>query len=213
MSSNIPKKHRFPLLLLILFLIYLIWSAINPKDYLIWILEVFPAVIGAIILIATYKKFRFTNLSYTLIFLFALILLTGGHYTYSEVPLFDWIKDAFELKRNHFDRMGHVMQGVVPAMIARELLIRLSVLKKGGWLFFICISISLAISAFYELIEWWVSVFSGEITAAFLAMQGDIWDTQWDMFLALLGASIALLALGRWQDRGLKKNKLTNVTK
>lgn len=180
-----------------------VWSAINPHDRLTWFLEVAPVVIAAIILAATYRRFRFTNLVYLLISVHALILMIGGHYTYAEVPLFDWIKDTFGYARNHYDRLGHFAQGFVPAMVAREILIRLSPLHAGKWLFFIVVSICLAISAFYELIEWWVAVASGTAAEAFLGTQGDVWDTQWDMFLALCGATLAQLLLGRVHDRAL----------
>jgi putative membrane protein len=182
-----------------------VWSAINPHDRLTWSLEVAPVILAAIILAATYRRFRFTNLVYLLISIHAVILMVGGHYTYAEVPLFDWIKDTFGSARNHYDRVGHFTQGFVPALIAREILIRLSPLRAGRWLFFIVVCICLAISAFYELIEWWVAVASGTAAEAFLGTQGDVWDTQWDMFLALCGAILAQLLLGRVHDRALER--------
>jgi putative membrane protein len=164
---------------------------------------VFPALAAAAILIATYRRFPLTPLVYVLIFLHALVLLVGGHYTYSEMPLFNWLRDEYGLARNYYDRVGHVFQGFVPAMIAREILLRRSPLGPGKWLFFIVTCIALAISAFYELIEWWVAITSEESADAFLATQGDVWDTQWDMFLAFLGAIAAQLSLGRLHDRQL----------
>ncbi len=182
-----------------------VWSAIDSHDRLTWFLEVAPVILGVIILAATYHRFRFTNLVYLLISIHAVILMVGGHYTYAEVPLFDWIKDMFGFARNHYDRVGHFVQGFVPAMVAREILIRSSPLRVGKWLFFIVVCICLAISAFYELIEWWVAVASGTAAEAFLGTQGDVWDTQWDMFLALCGAILAQLLLGRVHDRALER--------
>jgi putative membrane protein len=181
-----------------------IWSAVNPHDYFTWLLEVMPAIIGVFILISTYNKFRLTTLSYVLLWIHAVILIVGGHYTYAEVPLFNWIRDAFSLGRNHYDRVGHFAQGFVPAIIAREILLRASPLKRGGWLFFIVVSVCLSISAFYELIEWVVALATGTAADAFLGTQGDVWDTQRDMFLALTGAVIAQVLLARLHDRQLE---------
>jgi putative membrane protein len=157
------------------------------------------------ILAATYPRFQFTRLVYVLVWLHAVILIIGGHYTYAEMPLFDWVRDTFGLARNHYDRVGHLAQGFFPAIIVRELLLRLSPLTSGKWLFTIVACVCLAISAFYELIEWWVAWATGSAATAFLATQGDVWDTQWDMFLALLGAIISQLLLGRFHDRGLER--------
>lgn len=190
--------------LLLSFLALLAWSAYQPHDWLTWFLETLPAMVGVMILLFTYPRFRLTPLVYVLIWLHAAVLLIGGHYTYAEMPLFNWLRDAWHLDRNYYDRVGHVFQGFVPAMIAREILLRRSPLKPGKWLFFIVTSICLAISAFYEFIEWWVALASGEAATAFLATQGDIWDTQWDMFLALCGASVAQLSLRRIHDRQLR---------
>lgn len=181
-----------------------VWSAIRPHDHFTWLLEVFPAVIGLGLLVATRKRFPLTPLLYTLIWIHAIILMVGGHYTYAEVPLFNWIRDAFGLARNHYDRVGHFAQGFVPAMIAREIILRKGILAKRGWLPFFIISICLAISACYEFIEWWTAVATGEAATAFLGTQGDVWDTQWDMFLAFIGACAALLILSRLHDRQLK---------
>ncbi|MFZ5558719.1 MAG: DUF2238 domain-containing protein [Pseudomonadota bacterium] len=164
----------------------------------------FPAIAGAVILIATFRRFPLTPLLYVLIFLHAAVLMVGGHYTYAEMPLFNWLRDEYGLARNYYDRVGHVFQGFVPAMIAREILLRRSPLDPGKWLFFIVTCIALAISAFYEFIEWWVAITSEETADAFLATQGDVWDTQWDMFLAFLGAIAAQLTLGWLQDRQLR---------
>ena len=189
--------------LLASFLAILIWSGIDPKDHFIWILEVFPAIIGAIVLVAIYPKVRLTMLVYCLIWLHALVLILGGHWTYAEMPLFNWLKDEYGLARNYYDRLGHFMQGAVPALIAREILLRNGVVNGRGWLFFIVTCICLAVSAFYEFVEWWVAVGTGTAADAFLATQGDIWDTQWDMFMALCGAIAAQLLLGRWHKRQL----------
>ncbi|HOZ55774.1 MAG: Inner membrane protein YjdF [Parcubacteria group bacterium ADurb.Bin316] len=198
-------NKKYKILLLIIFLAALLWSAINPKDYFTWFLEVFPAVIGLIILIVIDKKFELTRLLYFLILLEGLILVIGGHYTYAEMPLFNWLKDVFDLGRNYYDRLGHLMQGLVPALIAREVLIRKNVLKPGAWLYFIVVCICLAISAFYEFIEWWVAVASGTAAEAFLGTQGDTWDTQWDMFMAFVGANLGLIFLSKLHDRYLTK--------
>jgi putative membrane protein len=189
----------------IIFFAVLTWSGINPKDQFTWLLEVLPALIGIIILAFTYNRFRLTTLTYTLILIHSIILMVGGHYTYAEVPLFDWLKDVFELERNNYDKVGHLAQGFIPAIIAREILVRKSVVAGKGWLGFIVVSICLAISAFYELIEWWVAVLSGESAEAFLGTQGYIWDTQSDMLLALLGAAIALILLSRMHDKQLEE--------
>lgn len=191
--------------LLAAFLAALAWSAIGPRDRVIWWLEVFPALAAAAVLIATFRRFPLTPLLYVLIFLHALVLLVGGHYTYAEMPLFNWLRDEFALARNYYDRVGHVFQGFVPAMVAREILLRRSPLVPGKWLFFIVTCIALAISAFYEFTEWWVAITSEETADAFLATQGDVWDTQWDMFLAFLGAIAAQLSLGRLHDRQISR--------
>lgn len=193
----------FHLSLLLSFLAVLAWSAYQPHDWLTWFLETVPAMVGVMILLFTYPRFRLTPLVYVLIWLHAAILLIGGHYTYAEMPLFNWLREAWHLDRNYYDRIGHVFQGFVPAIIAREILLRRSPLKPGKWLFFIVTCICLAISAFYEFIEWWVALASGEAATAFLATQGDIWDTHWDMFLALCGALAAQLLLRRIHDKQL----------
>jgi putative membrane protein len=180
------------------------WSAWRPYDRLTWWLETFPGIIGAIILIATYRRFRFTTLCYIFIALHICILCIGGHYTYAREPIFSWIKTHFGWQRNYYDRLGHLAQGFVPALIARELFIRLGVFNRPNWIPFVVISVCLAISASYEFIEWWTTLLSGSASTEFLATQGDVWDTQADMFMALLGAIAALVFMSRWQDRQLK---------
>lgn len=193
--------------LLILLCALLIWSAINPKEYFTWFLEVLPAVLGILVLIFTFKSFQFTNFLYLLIFFHCAILIIGGHYTYAEVPLFDWLREVFNQSRNNYDKLGHFAQGFVPAMIARELLIRKKVILKTSWLPFIIVSIVLAISAAYELIEWAVSVSTGEGGDSFLGTQGYVWDTQSDMLYATIGAIVALLIMSKIHNKQLSKCK------
>ena len=182
----------------------LLASGIAPEaDRLTWFLETFPVMIGAPVLLATHRGFPLTPLAYRLLALHALVLIVGGYYSYAENPLFNWLRDVLLLDRNYYDRVGHVFQGFVPAILAREVLLRRSPLPRGKWLFFLVCCICLALSAGYELLEWWVAVASGEAAVAFLATQGDVWDTQWDMFLALLGALAAQLSLTRIHDRQL----------
>jgi len=183
----------------------LVVSRIQPHDAMTWLLEVMPVLLIVPLLIFTGKRFPLTPLSYRLIALHALILILGGHYTYAEVALGFWIQDLFDLSRNPYDRIGHLAQGFVPALVAREILLRKTPLQRGGWLFLLTVSICLAFSAFYELIEWWVAIIAGLSAEAFLGTQGDIWDTQWDMFLALVGAITALLSLSRVQDGQLRR--------
>ncbi len=199
---------RFHLLLVTSYLAVFLWSMINPHDYFTWFLEVLPAVIGLIILFIIYPRFRFTNLVYVLIFFHAIILTIGGHYTYAEVPLFNWLQEIFNLDRNYYDRLGHFAQGFVPAMVAREILVRKNIIKNNRWLFFMTVCICLAISALYELIEFAVALLTGASAEAFLGTQGDVWDTQWDMLFALLGAISSLLLLQRQQDKALKPTLL-----
>ncbi len=201
------KQADFFKVLLCLPVLVFIWSAIRPHDYFTWFLEVFPVIIALPILIFSYQKFQLTNLLYVLILIQAIILMVGGHYTYAEVPLFNWLRDTFDLSRNYYDRVGHFAQGFVPAMIAREILLRKNIVKSGAWLFFIVCSICLAISACYEFIEWWVAVASGMAAEAFLGTQGDVWDTQWDMFLALIGAITAQILLAKLHNQQLANLK------
>lgn len=181
-----------------------VWSAIQPHDRFTWYLEVFPVMLALPILLLTYKRFPFSRLAYGLMLVHAIILLIGGHYTYAEMPLFSWLRDVNGWDRNYYDRLGHVAQGFIPAIVAREILLRTSPLRPGKWLFFLVLCVALAISALYEMLEWWVAVASGSDAVAFLATQGDVWDTQWDMFLALLGALAALLLLSGWHDRSMR---------
>lgn len=204
-------RHALPLLLLAVVAGALAVSAIGPTDRLTWWLEVAPVLIAAPVLTLTVRRFPLTNLLYVLIAVHALILILGGHYTYAQVPLGYWAQDLFDLVRNPYDRLGHFAQGFVPAMIAREILLRNSPLKRGGWLFFIVCCISLAVSACYEFIEWWTAIIGGGSAEAFLGMQGDVWDTQWDMFLALCGAITAQLTLARVHDRALARLADTHV--
>ena len=181
----------------------LVASGIGPVDRDTWLLEVLPVIVALPLLAFTYSRFRFSRIVYWLIFVHALILMLGGHYTYTKVPLGFWLQDWLALERNPYDRIGHFAQGFAPAMIAREVLLRQTPLKAGKMLFFLVACVCLAISAFYELIEWWTAVALGASADAFLATQGDIWDTQWDMATALAGAIIAQSLLGRFQDRSL----------
>jgi putative membrane protein len=183
----------------------LAWSAIGPRDVATWWMEVAPVFIAAPVLFATRRRFPLTPLLGVLIALHAAILIVGGHYTYAEVPAGFWVRDALGWARNPYDRLGHFAQGFVPAIAAREILLRTSPLRRGGWLFFLVTCVCLAISAVYEFIEWWAALATGEAATAFLGTQGDVWDTQWDMFMALSGALCAQLSLARWHDRQLAR--------
>lgn len=187
------------------FLGVLAWSAIEPNDYPTWALEVFPAVLGFIALAATRRRFPLTPLVYVLILLHCIGLMVGGHYTYAEVPLGDWVGERFGWERNNYDKLGHFAQGFVPAMVAREILVRDRVVTMPGWRNFFIVSCCLGFSAFYELIEWWVALFSEEAAESFLGTQGYLWDTQSDMAWALWGALAALLFLSRWHDRQIAR--------
>ncbi|MDZ4213103.1 MAG: DUF2238 domain-containing protein [Methylotenera sp.] len=180
-----------------------VWSAITPTDRLTWWLEVAPVIIALPILFFSYKHLQFTQLAYFLMLVHAIILLIGAHYTYAEVPLFDWLQDVLDLSRNYYDRVGHFVQGFVPAIIVREIMLKKSPLQQGRWLFFITCCICLSISAVYEFVEWWVAVYEGGAAEAFLGTQGDVWDTQWDMFTALIGAIVAQVALAKTHDKQL----------
>ena len=187
--------------LLLIGAVIFVWSGIKPHDFTTWVLEIFPIVLAVPVLIATRRRFPLTPLAYWLIFLHAIILMVGGHYTYARVPLGFWVQDLFGFARNHYDRLGHLAQGFVPAIIAREILQRKTLLRPGKWLFFITTCICMAISAFYEFIEWWSALLGGSAATDFLGTQGDVWDTQWDMFLAFIGAITAQLTLARVHDR------------
>ena len=201
MNTRISPLH---LALLAATAIVFVWSGWHPYDRLTWWLEVMPTIIGGLILVFTYSSFRFTTLVYTLIALHMMLLCVGGHYTYARVPLFSWIQPIFGWHRNHFDRLGHFAQGFVPALIARELFIRLRIVTSSGWRFAIIILICMGISALYELFEWAAALAGGAASTAFLGTQGDVWDTQEDMFMALIGAICALLLLSRWQNRQMR---------
>ena len=183
--------------------IVFLWSGWSPKDRLTWVMEVLPVFVAVPLLIATRRRFPLTTLVYGLIAVHATILMVGGRYTYAEVPLFNWIRDVFHLARNHYDRLGHLAQGFVPAIVAREILLRKTPLRRGGWLFFLVTCVCLAISAVYELIEWGTAATSGAASDAFLGTQGDPWDTQKDMLCAGIGAVLAQLTLAKVHDRQL----------
>ena len=202
-KKPVPRRE-----LLVLFAVaaaVLIWSGIRPHDRYTWWLEVAPVLVGVPILAATYRRFPLTPLLYRLLFLHAVVLMVGGHYTYARVPVGFRVQEIFGFARNHYDRLGHFAQGFVPAMLARELLRRRTQLPYGGWLFFLATCVALAFSAFYELIEWWTAAASGTAAEAFLGTQGDVWDTQWDMFLALVGAVTAQLLLSRLHEKQLAR--------
>jgi putative membrane protein len=200
---NQARNAREPAALLALVIVVLLWSAIRPHDYLTWLLEVAPVLIGAPILLATRGRFPLSMLAYRLVSLHALILMVGGHFTYALVPAGLWLQDALDLARNHYDRLGHLAQGFVPAILAREILLRTTPLVRGRWLAFLVVSVCMAISATYELIEWLAALISAEAADSFLGTQGDNWDTQWDMFLALCGALSALTLAGA-HDRSMR---------
>jgi putative membrane protein len=178
-------------------------SAVKPYGYLTWFLEIFPVAIALPVLYATARRYPLTPLLYWLIGLHCLVLILGAHYTYARVPLGFWMQDVFDFTRNNYDRVGHFMQGFVPAIAAREIYKRFSPVRQGGWLGFITVMTCLAISAMYEFLEWWIAVAAGVAAEDFLSLQGDVWDTQWDMFMALCGATIAVLTLSRVHDRAI----------
>lgn len=200
----IDRPSRIAIALwLVVFTLVTLWSAHEPKDVATWWLESIPALFALVLIAATWQRFPLTVLAYWLILLHAVVLLVGAHYTYAEVPLFDWLKEPFGFERNNYDKVGHFVQGFVPVMIAREILLRTSPLERGKWLVFLLIATVLGISAFYELIEWWVALLSEEAADAFLGTQGYVWDTQSDMMFALVGAVAALVLLTRLHDRQL----------
>lgn len=205
--SRDKKNH---LTYLILTLLAIIISAINPEEYAAWFAEVLPVIIGIVINLAIYKNFKFTNLAYFLMFFVSVLMVIGGHYTYGKVPipqeLNDFLIKIFKFNRNHYDRIGHFFQGFTIAIISREVLLIKTKLNRDKWLFFIVLSITLAIGAGYELIEWMVAMFNGSSDGGvFVGAQGDSWDAQWDMFLALLGANVSLLGFTKLQDKMLKE--------
>lgn len=202
-----PQYNRYTLILVAAVLAVLAWSAIGPKDRLTWWLEVAPTILGLAALFAMRRTLRFTPLVQTFIALHMIILCVGGHYTYAEVPIGDWARDSFGLGRNHYDRLGHFAQGFVPALIAREVILRRGIVPSRAWTAFFAVCVALAISALYEVIEWIAAVIYGQNADAFLGGQGDIWDTQKDMGCALVGAAIAMLAFSKWHDRQLARNE------
>lgn len=205
-ATRAPSPPRRLFLLAVLAaadLAILLWSGIHPKDRFTWFLEVLPVLAAFPVLAFTSRRFPLTDLTYGFIALHMAVLMVGGKYTYAEVPLFNWIRDLFGLSRNYYDRVGHLFQGFVPALLAREVLLRKSPLRPGGWLFFLVTCVCLSISVCYEFFEWGVAVATGIAADAFLGTQGDVWDTQWDMFMALLGALLAQILLARIQDRQL----------
>jgi putative membrane protein len=198
----------FHLLLLLPVATVFAWSGWQPTDRFTWYLEILPGVVGLFILAATYQRFRFTTLCYVFIAAHICILCVGGHYTYARVPLFEWLKPIFHWQRNDYDRLGHFAQGFVPALITREVFLRLGVVQRRTWIPFLTLSVCMAISAFYELVEWWTALSSGSAADAFLGTQGDVWDTQEDMFMALVGSTCALVFFRGLQDRAIAR--LTN---
>jgi putative membrane protein len=203
-NADRRRPSAYELNLLAIVAVVFVWSGISPHDRFTWVLEVFPVILSVPVLIYAYARFRFTPLAYTLIAIHAIILMVGGKYTYAEVPFGFWMRDLLGFARNHYDRIGHFAQGFVPAIVAREILIRRSPLSRSRWLPFVVICFCLAFSALYELIEFWTALATGEAAEAFLGTQGDPWDTQWDMMLALIGAVMALVLLGRLHDRQLR---------
>ncbi|MFD0765192.1 DUF2238 domain-containing protein [Mucilaginibacter lutimaris] len=201
------NKH---VLLITLFFTGLIVSAINPHDYFTWALEVFPAILGFMILALTFKRFQFSYLTYVFILLHCYVLFIGGHYTYAEVPVFNWVRDFFHQARNNYDKVGHFTQGFVPAMITRELFIRFGVIQKRNWMAFLTVCVCTTISVLYEFLEWLVSILSGQSGDSFLGTQGYIWDTQSDMLYAMIGAICMVVIMAKLQDRAIANLRLPN---
>jgi putative membrane protein len=197
-------RRREPAALLAVGALALGVSAIRPHAYGTWLLEVLAALIAAPVLILTYRRFPLTPLAYRLILVQALILMVGGHWTYAHVPAGDWVRDWLDLDRNPYDRLGHLFQGITPAIVAREILLRRTPLRPGGWLFALVVCVVLAVSACWEFFEWWSALIGGSSADDFLGAQGDIWDTQWDMFLAMCGAILSQLLFSRMHDRELR---------
>jgi putative membrane protein len=204
--SDVPAGHlRLPIILLAVLSVICVVTVWNPPaGRQSWLLEVGPGLAGVAVMIGTHRRFPLSRLVYVCTFVHMLILIYGGMYTYAETPLGNWAKEAFDFERNHYDRVGHVALGFFPAFVIREILLRTSPLERGGWLYFLVVSVALAIGAFWELIEWWATlVVASDVGQAFLGSQGDIWDAQWDMFLAMLGAMAALSLFGRLHDRSM----------
>ena len=199
----VKRQDREPVILFVASVVLLTLSGLDPHDRLTWLLEVGPVLLGLPLLVVTYSRFRLTPLLYRLLFIHAVILMIGGHYTYSLTPIGFWMQRVFGFARNHYDRIGHLAQGFVPAILTREILLRRSPLVRGKWLFFLVTCVCMTVAALYELIEWGTALLAGEGATAFLGTQGDPWDTQWDMFLALVGAILAQVTLSRLHDRHL----------
>ncbi len=211
-----PASRRLALFLLLIFCIVLVRSSINPHDPFVWFLEILPAVLGVCAMIFVSPDFRFTNLVTVLVFIHCLILIIGAHYTYAEVPIFNKLRDIFHFKRNNFDKVGHFAQGFIPVLIVREVLIRLRIIStkiNKFWLPYICVSITLSYSAIYELIEWAVAKATGTAADAFLGTQGDVWDTQSDMFCCLIGSIISLILLTNLHDKYISRVEQTEKMK
>ena len=202
--------NRNAIIWTVIFLAVLLWSAYKPFDSTIWVLESAPAIVGAAILLFTRSRFPLTTLTYVLILIHCIILMVGGHYTYAEVPIGDWVRDTFDQSRNNYDKLGHLAQGFIPAIVAREIVIRLNVFNSAAWRNFFIVCFCLAVAAFYELIEWWVAVLANESAEAFLSMQGYVWDTQADMWTALIGAVLALVLLSKLHDKQLRDAGFVN---
>lgn len=200
------KQNRILLLFLLFFFLTLGISGISPRDSFTWFLEVLPALIALAILAATFRKFRFTTLVYFLLLIHSIVLMIGAHWTYAEVPLFNWLREIGVFERNNYDKVGHFMQGFVPVMVAREVLIRNAVVNGRAWTNFLAVAVVLAASACYEFIEWWISALSGSKGDAFLGTQGYVWDTQSDMLFCLIGACAAILTLAKRHDLMLRKS-------
>lgn len=205
-TLKVTEDHRrLPTILLIVLLLICAVTAYNPPaGRFSWMLEVGPGLVGVAVMVSTYKKFPLSKLVYICVFLHVLILVYGGIYTYAKTPLGNWAMEAFGWSRNHYDRVGHVALGFFPAFVIREIYLRLTGMKRGGWLYFTVCSVALAVGAFWELLEWWVTLaVASDVGQAFLGSQGDIWDAQWDMFLALVGAAVAQLVLNKTHDRSM----------
>ncbi|NNF51814.1 MAG: DUF2238 domain-containing protein [Gammaproteobacteria bacterium] len=203
--STAIQNARLPLVLLAFTILALAVSAIRPFDWLTWVMETAPVIIAIPLLLFTWNRFPLTPLLYVLIFVHALVLILGAHYSYARVPPGFWVQEWFDFERNHYDRLGHIAQGFIPAILAREILLRHKVVRGSAWLFVVVTAICLAFSAFYEMLEWWAALIAGDGATEFLATQGDVWDTQWDMFLALCGAMVSQILLGRWHNRQLAR--------
>ncbi len=194
-------------ILITLFIVGLLISAINPHDYFTWFLEVLPAILGLFVLVFTFKSCKLSYFTYIMILVHCYILFIGGHYTYAEVPLFDWIKEILHQSRNNYDKVGHFAQGFVPALIVREMFIRMEIVKPGNWLSFLTICVCLSVSVLYEFLEWFVAIVSGQSAELFLGTQGYVWDTQSDMLFALIGATCMIVFVSKYHDKQIAKLK------